>query len=277
VRIASLGSGSRGNSFLVESQDTRLLVDAGFSASQTAARLEALDVEPETVDAVVVTHEHRDHTAGIGVAARRWGWPLHMTRRTATACSGLLRGEEVVHLFDGGASFPVGSLTVKPFLTCHDAAEPVAVTVVEPSSQLKIGVATDLGRATATVRSALRGAHFLVLEANHDEHLLRAGPYPWSLKQRIGGSRGHLSNRLAADLAAELVHPDLTGVLLAHLSAECNEPRLALAEVGERLQAVGFEGVVEVAEQDRPSRFFELGELLSDLADGPQLRLFGWP
>lgn len=276
MRVATLGSGSRGNSVLVQSDHTSILVDAGFSGTEIARRLGVLEVAPEAVDAIVVTHEHRDHTSGIGVAARRWGWPLYLTRDTAAACGSLLRGAETVVFYEGEASFGIGDLLVHPCSTCHDAADPVAITVTHGASGLKVGVATDLGRATAPVRSALSGSHFLVLESNHDEALLRESPYPWSIVQRIGGSRGHLSNRLAAEFAADLMHADLGGILLAHLSVECNDPVRARAAVERRLRRTGFRGLLEVASQDRPSPWFEVGGLVGVARNGgPQLTLFG--
>lgn len=274
MNVASLGSGSGGNAFLVERGETRLLVDAGFSGIQLARRLEALEVDPESVRAVVVTHEHNDHVQGVGVAARRWGWTIHLSRETARACRRLFRGDEELQLFRGTGPLRIGDLEVRPFLTCHDAADPLAVTVRAPDDGLEVGIALDLGRATTAVRAALRTCHFLVLEANHDERLLREGPYPWSVKQRIGGSRGHLSNRLAADLAAELCHPELGGVLLAHLSRECNDPDLARDRVGERLGLIGYDGLLESAGQDDPTALYSVPDLLLRRNGGAQLRLF---
>lgn len=272
--VAGLGSGSGGNAWYVASGDTRLLIDAGFSGVQTERRLSALGVDPGAVDAVVVTHEHRDHTAGAGVVARRWGWPLHMSPATRDACADLLRGGETLRTFEAGEPFALGGLEIRPFLTCHDAVDPLAVTVVERSSGLKLGMATDLGRPTGPVRHALSGSHFLVLESNHDEVMLRESPYPWSVKQRIGGSRGHLSNRAAAGLAADLHHPEMVGVLLAHLSEECNEPDLARETVEAALRAEGFAGPVAVAGQDEPTPTFDVAELVRRARSGPQLDLF---
>jgi phosphoribosyl 1,2-cyclic phosphodiesterase len=198
-----------------------------------------------------------------------------MTPATRRACASLLRGSETIHACEGEHPFRLGALVVHPFSTCHDAADPVALTLTDPASGLKLGVATDLGRATAPARSALTGCHFIVLESNHDEVMLRESPYPWSVKQRIGGSRGHLSNRLAAELAVELLHPELGGILLAHLSDECNRPEIALQTVRAWLQRRGFRGTVDVAEQHEPSRLYDVGAL-ADVArcGGPQLQLF---
>lgn len=273
--VASLGSGSAGNAFLVEAGDSRLLVDAGFSGRQLGRRLDRLAVDPESIDIVVVTHEHRDHTAGMGVGARRWGWTLAMTTGTRRLAAPLLRGGERLRELDG-PTVRVGELSVEPVSTCHDAAQPVAIVIRQERTGLKLGIATDLGRATQPVKSALSDCAFLVLEANHDERLLREGPYPWGVKQRIGGSRGHLSNRLAADLARELAHPGLGGILLAHLSAECNDPSLAADRVAEGLLPVRYEGVLATAPQDDPTERFEI-ETLARRRAGPQLSLFDDP
>ena len=274
MRLACLGSGSRGNSVLVEAGDTSLLIDAGFSGIEIQRRLERLGVPPERIAGVVVTHEHRDHTGGVGVAARRWGWPLHLTPATASACGSLLRGEEEIVLHERSEEFRVGDLGIRLVPTCHDASDPVAVHLTCGRSGLTAGIATDIGRATAAVRAAFRRCHFLVLEANHDEVRLREAPYPWSVKQRIGGSRGHLSNRLAGELAAELHHPRLGAVLLAHLSQECNEARQARAVVEQARRKVRFRGRLAVALQDEPSEWFDVARLSDRAAHGPQLALF---
>lgn len=274
MRIACLGSGSRGNSVLVEAGGTIILVDAGFSGIELERRLARLGVEPERVAAVVVTHEHRDHTAGMGVAARRWGWPVHLTHATADACETLLRGEEALVRHVRDAEFAIGELRVRLVPTCHDALDPVAVHLTCDVSGLRTGVATDIGRATTAVRAAFRDCHFLVLEANHDEVRLREARYPWSVKQRIGGSRGHLSNRLAGELAADLHHPLLGGILLAHLSQECNDERVARGEVERTLRRVRYRGRLAVAAQDEPSEWFDVERLADRAANGPQLALW---
>ncbi len=277
LKVAALGSGSEGNAVLLEGRHARVLVDAGFSGIEVERRLCALGVEPETVNALVITHEHRDHTSGMGILARRFGWPLHLSEPTARACDDLLYGEETLHFYRAEEPFRVEDLEFRPFLTCHDSVEPLALAAVESETGHKVGLATDLGRATTSVRAALRECHFLILEANHDEVLLREGPYPWSVKQRIAGSRGHLSNRLAADLARELHHPDLAGVLLFHLSQRCNEPERARSRVNNALRQEGFDGELDVAVQEEPSRLFDISDLLSRVRSAggrPQLGLF---
>lgn len=267
-----LGSGSRGNSVLAVADGTRLLVDAGFSARDMKRRLGRVGLTPEEVDAIVITHDHGDHTRGMGVFARRYGTPLYITEATREACAALLRGGEEVRPYRAGYPFAVGSILVEPFLTVHDARDPVAVALKDTGTGLRLGVATDLGRPTAQVRHALEACDFLVLEANHDEALLHQGPYPWSVKSRIASSHGHLSNEAAARLALELVHPRLAGVVLAHLSGECNRPELAEDVVGRALRGVGYRGFLQVADQEEPTELLDVVELGRRL-DPPQLEL----
>lgn len=272
MRVTVLGSGSKGNAILVESRKTRVLVDAGFSARDLERRLAAVGVPPEGIHAVVITHDHGDHTRGMGVFARRFGTPLYLTEATRSACGPLFRGGEEVRSYRAGFPFQIGHLRIEPFLTVHDARDPVAVAVRDPETGFKLGVATDLGRPTAQVRHALEESHLLILEANHDEGLLHQGPYPWSVKSRIASSHGHLSNDAAAALALELLHPRLAGVVLAHLSAECNTPALAGAVVGRALSGAGYRGLLQVADQDGPTGPLDLVELSRRL-DPDQLSL----
>lgn len=252
MKVTVLGSGSGGNATLVEAEGVRVLVDAGFSGRDLERRLDAAGVEPTSIAAILITHDHVDHTRGMGILARRFGLPLYLTRVTRDACTKLLDGRERIVEYASASPFRVGPLEVQPFLTVHDAADPVAVTLRHVETGLKLGIATDLGRPTATVRHALAGCDILVLEANHDEAMLWNGPYPWSVKQRIASGHGHLSNRAAAELARELCHPGLGAVVLAHLSDHCNAAELARDVVGEALERAGFAGPLAVAGQDEP-------------------------
>jgi phosphoribosyl 1,2-cyclic phosphodiesterase len=274
MRVTVLGSGSDGNATLVESDDARVLIDAGFSGRSIEVRMRERGVDPEALDAIVITHDHIDHTRGMGVLARRFGVPLHLTERTRAACASLLRGGEAVRPYASSVPFRIGSLRIDPFLTVHDAVDPVAVTVTDERTGCRLGIATDLGRPTAAVRAALAGCHMLVLESNHDEAMLRAGPYPWSVKQRIASSHGHLSNTAAGALARELCHEALTAVVLAHLSEHCNDPGLAFDVTGECLGAIGYDGTLEVAGQDRPLMTVDVARLRARAGDAPQLPLF---
>lgn len=255
-----LGTGSRGNATLVEAGGTRLLVDVGFSAREIERRLDTLGVAPESLDGIVVSHDHSDHTRGLSFA-RRYDLDVHLTEGTWRAARRHLRGSERVRPYRSGVPFEIGRIRIEPFATIHDAADPVGLALVDLDTGLRVGIATDLGRPTAQIRHALSGSNFLVLEANHDEAMLHAGPYPWSVKSRIASSHGHLSNHAAARFACELLHDDLAGILLAHLSVECNDPQLALRVVGSALTKAGYDGLLEVAVQDEPSTLFDLVDL----------------
>ncbi len=273
MRFSVLASGSRGNSTLVCTDSTRILVDAGISGRELRKRLNLLGVAPETISAILVTHEHGDHTRGAGVFARAHGTPLHMTAGTRDACRKLLRGNEIVRIYRPGHRLDLGDLRIEPFITVHDAADPVAVAVSDPANGLRLGIATDLGRPTTQVRHALRGCNALVIESNHDEAMLWNTDYPPSVKARIASSHGHLSNRAAADFASELASSRLSVVVLAHLSEESNTPALARSAMSRALGRRGFEGEVVVARSEKPTRLFDLVELRKRTAPA-QLSLF---
>jgi phosphoribosyl 1,2-cyclic phosphodiesterase len=266
VIVTVLGSGSSGNSILVEAGETRVLIDAGFSGRDLERRLASVDREPSSINAIFVTHEHGDHTRGIGVFARRWGTPLFLGERTRQACAPLLNGSESVREYSCTAPVTIGSLQIEPFLTVHDAVDPFAVTVTAAGSGEKLGIATDLGRPTAAVRHALRDCDLLVLEANHDEILLRESAYPWSVKQRIAGSHGHLSNRAAADLVAEIHHQHLATIVLAHLSEQANDPDLAHDVIGDRLAGIGYRGDLRIGRQHEALEPIDVSALRRHLA-----------
>ncbi len=235
-----------------------VLVDAGLPGREVERRLRRAGLDPAAVRAVVVTHEHRDHLAGVGVWCRRYGVPAYLTEACREASEAVLgpawlRGVDV-RPFEPGEPFEVAGLELHPIPTCHDAADPVGFRVTD--GQAWAGIATDLGFASGLVRGALRGVNLLLLESNHDEERLWAGPYPWPLKQRIRSRHGHLSNRACAELVAELLHPGLRAVVLGHLSEANNEPALAYASTLEVLEAAGAAGDVTllVARQDRPGR-----------------------
>lgn len=243
MRLWVLGTGSRGNAVLLESDGARIVVDAGFGVRALAERLAAARVAPESIAACVVTHEHADHVKGVRHAASRWGWAVHASSGTAAAHA------PNASTFAAGAGFRVGPFAVQTVATPHDAAESVAV-VVTADSGARAGVCYDLGHAPDAVRLALADLDLLVLEANHDEAMLRAGPYPPSVAERIAGRFGHLSNRAAGALARQIAGPGLRHVVLAHLSESCNAPRLASADVGAALARTRFRGAITAALQD---------------------------
>jgi phosphoribosyl 1,2-cyclic phosphodiesterase len=273
MRVTVLGSGSSGNSILVQAGDTSLLVDAGFSGKELERRLGESGVLPHELSGLLITHDHGDHTRGMGVLARRWGLPLYLTERTHRACTKLLRGDERVRYYRGAEPLQLGSLRVDPFVTVHDAADPLAVTVTECATGEKLGIATDLGRPTKSMRHALAACDMLILEANHDEILLRESPYPWSVKARIGSSHGHLSNRAAAELLGEIFDDRLGTVVLAHLSDNANDPFLARDVVARTLDRCGYRGRLAVAQQDKPLEPVDVASVRRRMLP-PQLALF---
>ena len=248
MRLWVLGSGSRGNAVLVECGDTRVLVDAGFPVRELAKRLQVIGVAPESVRACVVTHEHGDHVRGAAAAAARWGWEVHASAGTAQACESLVTAG--ARTFAPGDTFTVGGLEVRTVPIPHDAAAPVAVVATSLRSGARAGICYDLGHATDPVRVAMRELDVLVLEANHDEAMLRAGPYPPSVQGRIASRTGHLSNRAAAALARQCANPNLRHLVLAHLSEICNDHATAMAAVSESLAGTRFRGRVHAAPQD---------------------------
>jgi phosphoribosyl 1,2-cyclic phosphodiesterase len=236
-----IASGSRGNCALVASSSTRILVDAGLSGRETFKRLHGLGEHTEEISAILITHEHSDHVAGLQRLATKLNVPVFLTEGTHHAWNRAMRDEEgqVPELpksehFSAGRSFRVGDIEVSPFTIPHDAADPVGFTFRVEG--MKIGFATDLGYMPASVRNHLRGCHVLVMESNHDVEMLRSGPYPWSVKQRVMSRVGHLSN----DSLAEFFSNDYDGVaeyvVLAHLSEQNNHPEVARASAEQALR-----------------------------------------
>lgn len=248
MRVWVLGSGSRGNATVVDNGGTRVVVDAGFSPRELARRFGAAGIAPQSVEAVIVTHEHDDHVKGAWAAARKWGWTVHATAGTIAASPALQAGR--VTPFAAGATLTFGALQAVTVPTPHDACEPVAVILTDVPSGARVGIATDLGRETDRLRSALRELDVLVLESNHDEVLLQRGPYPVSVRRRIASASGHLSNVAAAALARSCAHAGLQHLVLAHLSERCNTPDHALAAVASALSRSRFRGRVSAAAQD---------------------------
>jgi phosphoribosyl 1,2-cyclic phosphodiesterase len=225
VRFACLGSGSEGNALLVEADGTRLLVDCGFGIRDTIARLGRLGVAPESIDAIVVTHEHSDHIGGVAAFATRFGTAVWLTFGTLSAVAERFAALPRVCGFDSHDAFAVGDIEVRPFPVPHDAREPVQFVLTD--GQWRLGVLTDLGVSTAHVEASLSGCDALVLECNHDREMLANGDYPYPLKQRISGKFGHLDNDAAAELLSRIDSSRLKHLFAAHLSAQNNTRDLA--------------------------------------------------
>jgi phosphoribosyl 1,2-cyclic phosphodiesterase len=246
VRFTSLGSGSRGNALVVEAGVTRVMLDCGFSFTETTARLARVGLVPEDIDAVIVTHEHDDHVGGVAQFATRVGIPVYMTAGTLAAVASKFARARC-ECFDPHAAFQIGDLVVRPFPVPHDAREPAQCVFDDGTSTL--GVLTDVGMATPHIREMLSGCSGLVLECNHDAELLHNGPYPPALKARIGSRYGHLQNAHTAELLATLDRSKLKHIVAAHLSDTNNTPELARTALADVLGAHPQD--VHVATQDR--------------------------
>jgi phosphoribosyl 1,2-cyclic phosphodiesterase len=221
--FASLGSGSKGNATLVRSADTLLMVDCGFSMRETTRRLAALDVQPEQIDAILVTHEHSDHCAGVASLSRRFQIPVYLTH--GTAGTGRCDGSHSLLCFNSEDSFAIGSLQVKAVTVPHDAAEPCQYRL--SSGGRSLGILTDLGSITPHVLDNYRDCHSLLLEFNHDLLMLQAGSYPPALKRRVGGDWGHLNNLQAAQLLRDLGAARPGQLVVAHVSENNNSRQKA--------------------------------------------------
>lgn len=225
--ILSLRSGSRGNASLVSGGNTKLLVDCGVSGKSVTSALADVDVYPEDISAIAVTHEHIDHIAGIGVMMRRYHIPVWANAATWTAMESQVGkiDKSLVNIFDNDSSFEIGEIGVRPFSIPHDAADPVGYSFM--CGDEKVAVATDIGELKKDLFEAIRGSKTVLLESNHDVNMLEIGKYPPQLKRRIRGKLGHLSNDDAGRAAEFLVRLGTERIILGHLSEENNYPELA--------------------------------------------------
>ncbi len=222
MRVASLGSGSKGNATLVEVGDTRLLVDCGFGLKEIEARLKARNIRPESLTAILVTHEHGDHLKGAPMLANRYRIPLWATYGTARHFK---RSVASAQLFHANKSLKIGNIVVEPVTVPHDCSEPSQF--IFHHQGLNFGLLTDLGSITPHILKAYQNCQALMLECNHDPQMLQNGPYPPSLKRRVAGKFGHLSNEQAAQLVTQINRAGLEKILVSHISEQNNDPLLA--------------------------------------------------
>lgn len=238
LTLTTLASGSSGNCLLLSAGETHLLVDAGISCRRICRSLRDLGVDPSALSGVLVTHEHTDHIAGLATLTKQFRLPVYASPGTGRhLCYRIAALEDVLHTCAPGGAFTVGGLAVETFPTLHDGAEPMGYAVSDGSR--KAAVVTDLGVVTEAVLAGVAGADLLVVESNHDVDWVKSGPYPYSLKRRILGDHGHLSNEAGAALACTAVRAGARTVILAHLSAENNTPARARNAVALALSAMG--------------------------------------
>lgn len=223
MRFCSLGSGSRGNAVVIQSGNTRVMLDNGFSVRQTERRLAVHGIDPDTIDAILVTHEHADHINGVGAFARKYGLTVYATR--GTLASSRFGELPAVTIINSHREFAVGDLAIDPFPVPHDAREPCQF--IFHDGHRRLGILTDTGCSTAHIENQLSGCDALMLECNHDVTMLTEGSYPYSVKQRVAGDFGHLNNEQAGALLRQIDTSSLQHIVAAHISEKHNTPRLA--------------------------------------------------
>lgn len=254
LSVSVLASGSRGNATYLSDGHTAILIDAGLSGVEIQRRMADKGLDPSSLDAILVSHEHSDHIHGVGVLSRRFDLPVYISDGTLQAAAKALGKLVGVCPFTCGRPFSIGNLAIHPFSISHDAQDPAGFTI--GGNGAKVGVATDLGIVTSVVKTHLAACDILILEANHDPQMLIDGPYPWPLKQRIRGRSGHLSNDDAAQLLETLQHDRLAHVILAHLSEENNTADKARRAIASVLNGAGAR--LHVASQVTGSRVLNL-------------------
>lgn len=255
MRFACLGSGSKGNAWLVRAAGATVMLDCGFGPRETLRRLARFELRPEDIDAVLLTHEHSDHMRGAAAFSRRYGTPVHLTHGCRSMLAAMDELPADSRVFDSQAVIRVGALEIHSYTVPHDAREPVQYVVTDGSA--RFGLLTDAGHVTGHMREMLRGCQALALECNHDLHMLRQGGYPAALKRRILGPYGHLDNGAAAALLACLGHAALRHVVAAHLSEENNTPGLARASLAAALDCDA--DWIGVADQETGLDWREIG------------------
>jgi phosphoribosyl 1,2-cyclic phosphodiesterase len=273
ARLTILGSGSAGNCAYLETGETRLLIDAGLSGRQIRQRLATIGRSPESLQGILITHEHSDHITGLTGILSKVNVPIYCNRLTKEAIESQLALKLDCKIFDTGGSFEIGDVVVETFSVPHDAYDPVGFLLRTRSGN--VGVLTDLGHATKLAVERVRAANVLILETNHDVKMLQDCPHrPWSLKQRILSRHGHLSNNAAADVAQEIVTAELRQLYLAHLSRDCNTPQLAHQVISDRMQQIGATHVkVTSTSQDTICPTLELQPMPACLTATPSVPL----
>ncbi len=255
LRTSVLLSGSKGNATLVFTDNTYLLIDAGLSAKRIFAALDTIRIEPNKLDAILITHEHSDHVKGAGVVSRKLNIPIYLTESTYKYCSNKLGNLKIAPIhFNVGDDLFIGDININAFSSSHDAIDSCNFVFQKKDCvDKKLVFATDLGIATKLLLKKLENATTIILESNHDEKILLEGPYPWELKQRVKSNNGHLSNKQAVAVISQVVHSNLNNLILAHLSETNNTPELAEKEMREYIQAINHTLNLYIAEQNNPT------------------------
>ncbi|MDO9577427.1 MAG: MBL fold metallo-hydrolase [Candidatus Cloacimonadales bacterium] len=238
-----LASGSKGNSIFIRTESTQLILDAGLSGKKIISLLESIKINPQKLNAVIVSHEHGDHVSGVGILCRRFNIPLYITRLTySVCCHSIGRLPAGVKYFETGQEFTIGDLIIKAFPSSHDVIDGSNFVMFKEGDKLrKLAIATDLGYSSNLLRHNFKDSSTIILESNHDVQMLLNGPYPPHLKQRIKSRQGHLSNEQAVGVITQVLHPGLKNLILAHLSEKNNLPDLAYKIMSDFLKEVKYE------------------------------------
>ena len=258
LRVCVLGSGSKGNSTLVATEQTRILVDAGLNRKETHARLAAVGERTDGFHAILISHEHSDHVSGVRLLALDWKAPIYITRTTHSALTWDTK-LSAFEMLTPGEKCVIGDIEVTPFSIPHDAADPVAFTL--ESQGIKVAVVTDLGYVHEVVKQRVKECQCLILESNHDLDMLKVGPYPWHIKQRVMSRHGHLSNLATAGFLSEDFDGAAQVLVLAHLSETNNHPEVARITAEQALAGRTGTGhtALHVASQNTPTQLFQFG------------------
>lgn len=259
--FCSLYSGSSGNSLLVKTENTKILIDAGVSSKKIESALTNLEIDPNTLDGILITHEHSDHVQGLGTFAKKFNLPVFVNQKTLDAMPKQKDkiSEKNINIFKIEEKFEIGDLKIKPFSIPHDAANPCGFSICKDNK--KISIATDIGHMTNGIIKNLEGSQFLMLESNYDPEVLKYSNYPYILKTRIAGPIGHLSNESAGKTIATLLNSGLKQAMLGHLSKESNFPELAYKTVVEELISSNYNENsirLDVASRDFPSNLINI-------------------
>lgn len=261
LKFCSLYSGSSGNSLFVQNNNTKILIDAGVSGKKIIEALDSIDINPNEIDAILITHEHSDHVQSVGTFSKKFNIPVYANSKTWSKIP--KEAEKInndnIFTFKTSEDFVVGDLVIHPFKTPHDAIESCGFNIFD--GKTKISIATDLGHVTPEIKSCLKGSKFALLESNYEPEVLRICSYPSLLKSRIAGSNGHLSNNMAGQVISDLIESGLSTVILGHLSKESNFPEMAYETVLSELENRKFKrGTIDlsVASRFEPSKLIEI-------------------
>lgn len=259
-QTAILASGSKGNSILIRTETTKVLLDAGLSGKRISTTIQALGLQDSRLQALIVSHEHNDHVGGAGVVCRKYKIPLYITEPTYQMVAARVGKVPLgTVFFEPGRQFTIGDIKITPFSSSHDVVDSCNFTFEKVGdSTRKLAVATDLGFSSRLLLTKFRNASTIILESNHDEEMLLRGPYPFHLKQRVKSRQGHLSNEQAVGIISQVIHPGLKNLVLAHLSEQNNTPDIARQVMEFYLKAINYELNLFISLQNQPTPIMDI-------------------